>query len=409
MPSNESADIQEGWLNRTIKKHPEMAGRIFALLAGLCNACLAIITKFVTKGVFFATMASSQAIFAFLLIFVFFGFKQDAFNPDKRVATGLILRGVFGSFFFIVFNLGLKILPPPKFMVINNMMSVWTVILAPFFLNEYPTKLIIAMVLLTFFGVALLIDPSMVLPSFLYPSSASSDFPIYYYLPPLSTGMSAAGIGIYLRAFAGRITPFQNTFHFVIFSLMYIGLTLTIRPMDPATDSPLSFIDICITAFQGFFLIGFQYCLTKASSLEKRASIIAMLLNSQVIFTYILDYFILGHTVDLLNLTGGFIVVIAAVIIAFSREQQARRASLPHGNAGQIIETPVKKQADSDSQQKEMYGSHKKGSTPCEYSLKRIDEDSWHANTPKFHGRVASDLSQMDNITFGGDLEKKKT
>ena len=145
-------------------------------------------------------------------------------------------------------------------------------------------------------------------------------------------------MNIYLKAFAGRITPFQNVYFFAIFLAFYTGLAQIVVPRDLTTEQKMTTADILLTALQDLFIIGYQYLVARASKLESRASIVGMLLNSQVLFAYILDIIVLGHAIDIYNVVGGVIVVVAAVVIAFSREKIVR-ARADGGNVQGVVKT----------------------------------------------------------------------
>ena len=141
--------------------------------------------------------------------------------------------------------------------VINNMQSVWTVLLAPFFLKEYPNCLVISMIAMTLFGVVLLVDPTFILPDSLYSApvqSSNNDYgkiPLYYYIIPILTGVSAACVAIYLKMFSGRITVYQNLFFFLTFASFYVGLCSNISFFGQTNEYKPSFKDIFFLGVAG--------------------------------------------------------------------------------------------------------------------------------------------------------------
>ena len=305
--------------------HPSMAGRTYALCAGMCNALLAIFMKFVSKGVpFTATVGVQSAMAVLALTSVYGSLGESPFPANRALDLALFLRGLLGSFLFMGFNLGLKLLPAPKFMVLNNTTSIWVVLLAPFFLKEYPNRTILAMVLLSFLGIVLLVDPSLLLPAAALPDSAraapaDTAPPLYYYLLPLSTGLGGAGVGIFLKAYAGRITAYQNAFYFLAFCAFYGGLFRIALPSQYSGATPTG-KDLVLMGLTGVCGVSFQIFLSLATKFEHRASIVSVLLNSQIVFTYVLDFLVLGNPVDAVNCIGGAVVIFCAVVITFSKE-----------------------------------------------------------------------------------------
>ena len=177
-----------------------LVGRFYALMAGLSNALLAIFMKFVSKGIPFTWISIVQSVTALLSIVAVYGSQGESPYPGcRKLDLALFLRGLGGSFLFMGFNLGLILLPASTFMVLGNTYSIWMVLLAPFFLKEYPNATIISMVLLSFLGIVLLIDPSFVLPASLlaekYRIAAQTRTPLYYYIMPLATSLGGAGVG----------------------------------------------------------------------------------------------------------------------------------------------------------------------------------------------------------------------
>ena len=161
------------------------------------------------------------------------------------------------------------------------MQSVWTVFVAPFFFNEYPNALIVAMVATSIFGVVLLVDPSMMLPASLYTPATAVDTkttPMYYYLIPLFTSLVAVGANVYLKLFAGRIDAFQNVFFFIVFASLVNGLCTNFDFFEMPASITLTLSDLGCLVASGISVSLYQISISLASKYEKRASIIDVLL-----------------------------------------------------------------------------------------------------------------------------------
>lgn len=306
------------------ENHPNMSGRFYAIIAGFSVGVQAIIAKFITKGVAFTITCGIQSIAGFVvLLLIFAGRNEPPLPKDEKSQNAVFLRGFVGSLLLIIFNLGMRILPAPQFMVLHNTSSIWVVILGPFLLSEYPNRTIVAMVVLSFVGVALLIDPSFILPASLVSAKHGSEgkdaIPLYYFIVPMITGIGTACVGIFLRAFAKTVTTYQNAFHFLVFAAFYSGLFRIGLPRSANEVDPTVF-DYFMMSLIGVSAAAFQFLYSLAAKLEPRASILSMLLNSQVVFAYVMDFLILGNPVDTINCVGGSIVVLCAVVIGFSKE-----------------------------------------------------------------------------------------
>lgn len=339
-------------LSQLHETHPLFMGRMYALLAGLSNALMAISFKYVTPTTKTSVVASVNASIGICISFAVFSTRgYAAYHPGKIEGFALFLRGLLGSACFVVFNLGMRLLPAPKMIVINNMQVIWVTILAPFLLKEYPTKMIIFLVCLCFFGVVLLVDPSFVLPNYVLSLSGyeieaeRASVPLYYYLMPVATGLAAAMIGIFMMAFSQTVSVFHNSAIFFIFALLYAGIWRTLT--DEKGDVPPVLSDYLIMFSQSLFTNGFQVFFSLASKYEKKASIVSMLMSSQVLFTFILDYFLLGNKSNILNLIGAGVVLGTAFAITLQREtkreeQEKRESMMSHLSAeGELYGCPT--------------------------------------------------------------------
>ena len=305
--------------------HPCMVGRFLALMAGLSNACIVISVKLISHSIHFTSISSIQVMSGlFLTFFIYMGKGKGSPFPQKpNLQRALLYRGLSGSLIFVGFNLGAKLLPSSKFMVINNTQSIWMVILGPFFIKEYPNRLIVSMVLISFIGIIILIDPSIIIPSSFLPENSQPGNnkkvdSLLYYLFPVTTSIGGAGVNMFLKAYSKEITSYQNAYYFLIFVAFYSGF-LSSQLRDVSFAQPGIF-DYVMMLLSGFFMVGYQFFLALAMKFETRASIVSVLLNSQILFTCILDVFILGSDLEVTSIIGGLIIIVCAVIITFTKE-----------------------------------------------------------------------------------------
>jgi drug/metabolite transporter (DMT)-like permease len=309
------------------EKYPSLCGRTYALMAGMFNASIAISTKFIDKGIPFQIMGVWQMTTA-LVLACLFNRDQSPYSSEPAVNLGLFMRGLFGSLVSLFFNFAAQHLPSSKFIVLVNTSSIFVVIIAPFVLKEYPTRFILSMVVFSFLGIILLVDPSMLLPASWLNTQASPIFPeepeipTYYYIFPLVCGLGGAAVSIFLKFFGKRITPYMNGFWFFIFATFYNGFILTTKNIKPNEHTlPTTFKDFGMLIFQGGCVFGFQNYLALALKYERRASLVSVLLNSQVLFVFIMDILLLGNSPTLTSLLGAVIVCGAAIMITLSKEQ----------------------------------------------------------------------------------------
>ena len=300
--------------------HPCMVGRFYALSAGLANASVVVILKFIQPGLHFSAIISIQSISALCFMFMLYMRPgSGVYSKIPRINTLLLLRGLSGFVLMSLFNLGIQLLPASSFIVIHNTQSIWTVLLAPFLLKEYPNKQLVALVLISFVGLILLVKPTILLPTSLYEDlHAAPDFPVYYYIVPLTTGLGVALTGMFLKAFSKEISSYQNAYHFLCVGSMSNGLVRIYKVSSETVH--LSMYDVIVIALSGAGTIGFQVAISLAFKYEKRVAITNTLLNSQVVFAYMMQFFLLSTPLDVINCVGGAILIICAVLITLTKE-----------------------------------------------------------------------------------------
>lgn len=66
----------------------------------------------------------------------------------------------------------------------------------------------------------------------------------------------------------------------------------------------------------------YQYFLLEATRLEENPSIIVMIQNLVVVYSFAFDAFVFGKDVEFLNYLGGAIVVISSVMALFYKNKK---------------------------------------------------------------------------------------
>ena len=304
--------------------HPNACGRVYSLIVAFGSAGQVIAVKFVNKKLSFAIIGSFQGSIGFIITYLIYGRSQNPYPHDAMLNTGLFLRGLLGASVNILFTLALKILPAQKNILLINTSSMWVILFGIYFLKEYPNLLILSMAALIFLGVVLLIDPGLILPgSWVSSPQVGSDkvFPIYYYLMPVAAGFGAAGVTTFIKANAGKITPYMNTYWFFLFANFWMGVSMLFMSLTEESAQP-SLKDIFFISLMSIGGNLCQICLPLATRYEKRISIVSMFASTQIVFTYLFDYLLFGNAIEAINVLGGIIIVLATLTIAFSKESQ---------------------------------------------------------------------------------------
>lgn len=121
----------------------------------------------------------------------------------------LFARGSLGGLSACMFTVAQGILPPQKMSVLNNTNVIFVVILSPIFIKEIPNLKIILLVIISFFGIILIVDPALLE----FWGDASNDentYPFYAYMFALQSGLGGAAVTILLRAFGITKSIFFN-------------------------------------------------------------------------------------------------------------------------------------------------------------------------------------------------------
>lgn len=138
----------------------------------------------------------------------------------------MLLRGLLGAPTFCLYIYSTMTLPSQIFTVMINLNIVYSVILGPCLMNEWPTIRSISMVLLSLLGVILITDPSM-LGLGNSTSDDDDDYPkialFIVFFPSVTTVIFSA----ILSKYKNDITPYSNGFYpsfFVFFICAYLNI-----------------------------------------------------------------------------------------------------------------------------------------------------------------------------------------
>ena len=305
-------------------KYPSTMGRSYALLAALSSASMTIVMKAISKDINFMSLMPVQAAIANVVCFIIFNASNDSmYNPDDKMTLALLFRGFLGSANFVLFSFGMRVLPLQKFIVLCNTMPIWVVVLSPFLLDEWPDKILVAMLVVSCAGIVIMVDPGLLLPEYLLPhgviDSDEKEYSNFLLMIPIMGALVGAIISIFLKKFAGRISIGQNSTYFLAFTSFYAGLSASLSSIPPA-EKLSSIHDIFFAGITGCFQLAYQTFFGLAIKYEKRASYVSLLINSQIIIAYAMDVILLGNSINLLNLIGGFMIICASAVIALSKD-----------------------------------------------------------------------------------------
>jgi drug/metabolite transporter (DMT)-like permease len=127
-------------------------------------------------------------------------------------------------------------------------------------------------------------------------------------------------ITIYLRKFAGKIKAAQNSGYFFMFGSMGIGLAASMVYV-PADGRSLTVLDLIFIGLGTSAHNTYHSFVTLANKYESRTSYVAMLLSTQIVFTFIVDYIVFDSEIRIFNIVGAVLVMMASIFIAVSKEK----------------------------------------------------------------------------------------
>ena len=274
-------------------------GIIFMLVSSLGFSFMAVSIKYVGDIPLFEKIFFRNLVSLFVALWglrkvgnfsVLLGQKGNRGYLIGRAVAGLL--GVVANFYAIAY------LPLANANILNKLSPFVVLFLSAYFLKEKLRKIQIAGFFISFFGVILIIKPTM-------------DFNI---LPSLSALASAvfAGIAYTIVRVLGNRKENPNTIVFV-FSLISVLGIFPFMMMDYVQPS---FKELMILLSIGVFATFGQFGLTYAYKYSK-ASEVSIYTYSSIIFTVILGFFFFGEIPDVLTVIGGIIVTAVAVKLYF--------------------------------------------------------------------------------------------
>ena len=211
------------WLKKYRDEHPERLGRILVLITAFSASLQTIIMKFASRkypdtSIFEIlkkksyrkidethTIRISQMQGFMSLVFGVFlcykVFKIPLWPKDTKMRLIFAARGAIGAPIFCLFMTAQKLVPPQQFVVLNNTNTFFVVLLGPLLLKEYPNMKIIVLMLISFIGILMVVDPSILGLGHTIAGSVQENTPVSYLMFALASGLGGALVTIFLKAF----------------------------------------------------------------------------------------------------------------------------------------------------------------------------------------------------------------
>jgi drug/metabolite transporter (DMT)-like permease len=276
-------------------------GIILLMLAELCFAGATVFVKFATTGTNIPAIEAS--FFRFLLGFFIAGYamlrSKISFKPNN---TKLVIwRGVLNTIALIFFFLSVKHTTLTNSNMLNMTYPAFIFLFTPFITKERITFLQGFYLLLTMFGIYMVIHPNF----------AQVNIGDWY---GLLSGIAAA-----LAVMTLRMAREYDTTTLILFYLMSIGFVINGVLLIPVFVVPdqKQFIEIIISALlgfggQAFITSGYRYIEAAKGSLVS---------SSRIIFSVVLGILIFSESITLRWVAGGSFILISLIGVSWPKKE----------------------------------------------------------------------------------------
>lgn len=117
---------------------------------------------------------------------------------------------------------------------------------------------------------------------------------------------------MFIRKFGSEFTVTHNCLFFFGFLTTYSSFAVIINP---EYDSELEMKDWIICAIFGLVGILYQCFWKMGCTLETNSMAIALLMNTEIVFNLVYDYFLLGENITVYKILGAVIIIVVSILI----------------------------------------------------------------------------------------------
>lgn len=274
-------------------------GIFFMLISSLGFSFMAVSIKYVSDIPLFEKIFFRNLVSLFVALWgmrhmksfsVLLGQKGNRMYLLGRSVAGLL--GVITNFYAIAH------LPLANANILNKLSPFVVLFLSAYFLKEKIRKIQIAGFFISFFGVMLIIKPTL-------------DFDILPSLSALASAVCAGTAYTFVRTLGNRKeNPSTIVFVFSLISVLGIFPFMMLNYVQPTLKEFLILLSIGVFATFGQFGLTYAYKYSKASE-------VSIYTYSSIIFTVILGFLFFGEVPDMLTVIGGLIVIAVAIKLYF--------------------------------------------------------------------------------------------
>jgi drug/metabolite transporter (DMT)-like permease len=341
-------EIESKCLDQLNIKIKRFQGLIIALVAAFFFSLSGVLNR---KASIFS--GSEQAAIRYfmqmiLMLFTAWYHKVNIFGPREQRKL-LLSRGILGSIAFISLGFSLKYINPSDTQTLFNTRLVIISILARIFLKEKLTIIHIVCLILTISGVFLISQPSFLIRKMNSTSTefkndttnsssqSHSIFPLIGFTLGLTSACAASCVAILIK----KLSDLEVHYSINVIYSSYAGLPTAlaislimyltgVRNVDPSVYDTTEKL-----AWQIFYGLSSAACacfyqlLITLSNKHENANILALISSSNLFWSFLLQYFLLQISSNLLSLIGAFLIFLAILLSIIMKiiDQSLKRKS----------------------------------------------------------------------------------
>ena len=263
--------------------------------------------SYMPTGEVLAILSAAAACFLGALI----AFQGLSLSFPRKLLPLFILRNIFTMITFTAKTWAFQNLPLGDASALIFTMPLWTGIFSRIFLKEKYTIAQLFCSIVGFSGVILVAKPT-----FIFPSDTTSEFPAWYPVIALVSGISMASEFTVQRGLGGQISSLVTTFYMMLFHIA-AGIILHHAMGDEYLNPPCYVPRVLLVVASLHPVIGLS-CLMKGLEVES-ASIATLVKNLDTVLGYIVQVVLFGDSVNVLSIVGAALIMIGTVTLTLTR------------------------------------------------------------------------------------------
>lgn len=289
-------------------KNSVILGVSFALLNAFMLACMSLFAKLLAtyygpvEVTFFRNAFSLAALFVWIVI------AGKLYDLKTQRPWAHLFRGAIGTTGIVLGAWALALLPLAETTILLFTSPLWTVLLAYPVLREPVGIYRLSAVLFGMLGVWVTVSPSV----------GAESLPLLGIIVGLSWGFFSGCVDTCLRWMGDTESSTRTVFYFVLFGTLTTGLHWPFAEIKAPLDIDVLWIVI------GLGATGLIALLAKTQSFRLgEASIIAPVMYTMIIWTFVFDYALWGKEPSITSIIGACMIIASNLFILYREQKKA--------------------------------------------------------------------------------------